>query len=71
LRAASQAEPGVLRYEVMRDLEQGDTFYMQETYADKEAFKSHARSEHMAAYLRDSAELVAAVNMHKVAPIAP
>ena len=69
LREASRAEPGVLRYDIVRDIDSPDTFYMQESYADKAAFRSHARSAHMATYLELTKELVDQVNMHKVAHI--
>lgn len=69
LRDASRAEEGVLRYDIVRDIESPLTFYIQESYRDKDSFKSHARSAHMAAYLESTKDKVAAVNMHKVAPI--
>jgi len=69
LREASRTEEGVVRYDIVRDIDSPLTFYMQETYANKEAFKSHARSAHMAAYLEATKDLVEQVNMHKVAPI--
>jgi quinol monooxygenase YgiN len=69
LQQQSQQEEGVVQYEVVRDIEASDTFYLQEAYADKDAFKAHARSEHMAAYLKASEPLLKNVNMHKVKSI--
>lgn len=70
LQTKSRAEEGVLRYDIVKDIESEATFYIQETYKDKDAFKTHARSEHMAAYLAETADCLEAVNMHKVAAIA-
>lgn len=69
LQAKSRAEEGVLRYDIVRDIESPSTFYMQEAYADKDAFRAHARSSHMADYLEATKEMVDAVNLHKVAAI--
>ncbi len=69
VQAISRAEPGCVRYDFLQDIEAPTTIYICETYTDKDAFKSHARSEHMAAYLQATGELVEQVNMHKVAPL--
>ena len=65
----SQAEPGCLHYEFLQDIASPDTLYISEKYADKEAFKSHARSEHMRTYLETTKDLVAVVMLRKVRPL--
>ena len=42
----SRAEPGCLQYEVHRDRDEPNTFFLFERYADQEAFDAHSASEH-------------------------
>lgn len=46
LIAASRAEPGNLSYQVSEARDEPATFRLFEVYADEEAFRAHADSEH-------------------------
>ena len=65
----TQAEAGCLRYQFFQDRKAPTMFYVQETYANKEAFLAHANSDHMAAYLAATKDMIESVNMHKVDPV--
>jgi quinol monooxygenase YgiN len=62
----TQQEEGCLRYQFYQDRETPQMFYVQECYANKDAFLNHANSEHMAEYLVATKGMVESVNMHKV-----
>lgn len=62
-------EPGVLAYQFYQDTKVLNQFYVQERYRDKQAWKDHGNSEHMADYLRTVDGLLESVHMHKVAAI--
>lgn len=68
-QTASQQEAGCLSYQFFQDLKDPCVFFVQESYADKEAFKAHASSAHMAAYLKATEGLAESVAMHKVSPL--
>lgn len=65
----TRQEPGCLRYQFYQDRKAPTMFYVQECYQDKDAFLAHANSEHMAAYLAATKDMVKSVDMHKVDPI--
>ena len=46
LRAASVNEPGVIRFEVARSIEDPSVFALWEVYRDRAAFEAHSASEH-------------------------
>lgn len=66
---ATRQEAGCLGYQFYQDRKAPTMFYVHESYADKDAFLAHANSEHMAAYLAATKEMVVEVNMHKVDPV--
>ncbi len=69
LQEATRQEVGALAYQFYQDRNEPSMFYVQERYRDKDAFKSHAKSEHMAAYLKATEAMIESVTMHKVDPI--
>jgi len=68
-QAASQEEAGVVNYELFQDRKVPTTAFFYETYADKDGFKAHATSEHMATFMAETKELVANVEMFGVNPL--
>jgi quinol monooxygenase YgiN len=58
--AASRAEPGVLHYELWRDVEQADRFVFNELYVDDEAVQQHMASAHFHAFSLAARDLAAA-----------
>jgi quinol monooxygenase YgiN len=46
LRDASVKEPGVIQFDVARDVEDPNVFALWEVYCDEEAVDSHRASEH-------------------------
>lgn len=47
----SRAEPGNLRYDLWRDVDQSNRFVLDEMYRDAEAVASHRATAHFQAYL--------------------
>jgi len=47
-------EPGSRRFEVIADHEDPDLFYLNEVYADVEAFKAHADGPHFGAFFAEA-----------------
>ena len=50
LVAASRAEPGCLVYQAHRDPEDDNVIFLYERYADEDAYRAHAESEHFQRY---------------------
>ena len=44
--ARSREEPGCVRYEVLRDLDDPTTFLLYEVFEDEAAYDAHAASDH-------------------------
>ncbi len=53
-------EPGCLEFHVVVPIDETDRVVLFEVYADKAALDAHDSSEHMAAYRRDTASMIAA-----------
>lgn len=72
--AATRAEPGCLRFDVLRDAEDPDTFWLYEIYRDAEAFHTEHRSApHYRPWRQAAAEFVVPgehTNFHAV-PVFP
>ena len=66
---ATRAEAGCIRYQFFQDKKATTMFYVQECYANKEAFLEHANSTHMADYLAATKGMIESVNMHSVEPV--
>lgn len=70
----SLAEPGVLRFDVLRDVESPTTYYLYEAYRDEAATIAHKETAHCHAWREAVAELLdgdrTAVAATPVAPIA-
>jgi quinol monooxygenase YgiN len=49
--AASRAEPGNLRYDLLRHTDGTPGFHVYEIYADEAAVQAHRKSEHYVAFL--------------------
>ncbi|MER7812048.1 putative quinol monooxygenase [Streptomyces sp900116325] len=47
-------EPGSLRFELLADEENPDLFYLNEAYADVDAFNAHASGPHFAAFFAEA-----------------
>ncbi|MFD4668186.1 putative quinol monooxygenase [Lentzea sp. NPDC058450] len=47
-------EPGSLRFEVIADEEDADVFYLNEVYADVEAFQAHAVGPYFGAFFAEA-----------------
>ncbi|MET9225866.1 putative quinol monooxygenase [Lentzea sp. NPDC003310] len=47
-------EPGSLRFEVIVDEDDPNLFYLNETYADVEAFQAHAGGPHFGAFFAEA-----------------
>ncbi|GLY50232.1 antibiotic biosynthesis monooxygenase [Lentzea sp. NBRC 102530] len=47
-------EPGSLRFEVIADEENPDLFYLNEVYADVEAFQAHAGGPYFGAFFAEA-----------------
>lgn len=47
-------EPGSQRFEVIADEENPDVFYLNEVYADIDAFTAHAAGPHFAAFFAEA-----------------
>ncbi|MEU8379636.1 antibiotic biosynthesis monooxygenase [Streptosporangium sp. NPDC048865] len=47
-------EPGSRRFEVIADAENPDLFYLNEVYADLDAFDTHARGPYFAAFFAEA-----------------
>ncbi|WP_189153410.1 putative quinol monooxygenase [Lentzea pudingi] len=47
-------EPGSLRFEVIADEENPDLFYLNETYADVDAFNAHASGPYFGAFFAEA-----------------
>ncbi|MFG2305606.1 putative quinol monooxygenase [Actinacidiphila glaucinigra] len=54
-RDSLASEPGSHRFEVIADEENPDVFYLNEVYADVEAFNTHATGPHFAAFFAEAA----------------
>lgn len=52
---ASRAEPGNLAYHAAESIEEPGTFRLFEVYADEEAFRTHAESDHFRRLVLDGA----------------
>jgi autoinducer 2-degrading protein len=48
-------EPGSRRFEVIADIENPDVFYLNEVYADADAFTAHAAGPHFGAFFAEAA----------------
>ncbi len=55
--APSRAEPGNLRYDLWRDIDQPGRFVLDELYRDTDAVASHRQTAHFQAYLARINEL--------------
>ncbi len=53
----SRAEPGNLRYDLWRDVDQPHRFVLDEIYRDADALAAHRASDHFQAYLKRIAGL--------------
>ncbi len=53
----SRAEPGNLRYDLWRDVDQPERFVLDELYRDTDAVASHRETAHFQAYLARINEL--------------
>jgi len=60
LVSASQAEPGCIRYTLMRDLHQAHLFTMVEEWKDEQAVQEHNQSAHFQKFVKDMQEFAAA-----------
>jgi autoinducer 2-degrading protein len=49
-RNSGRDEPGTLRFELIRDAENPNRFYLNEAYVDAAAFEAHANGPHFAAF---------------------
>lgn len=47
-------EPGSRRFEVIADVENPDVFYLNEVYADADAFTAHAEGPHFGAFFAEA-----------------
>lgn len=56
-RTSVQAEAGCLRFDVVEPDGEPDRVLLYEIYTDRDAFQSHARSDHYLRFDRDSAAL--------------
>ena len=57
--AGSVAEPGVLRFDVLKDADTPGTYYLYEVYADEEATRLHKETDHYKAWKAGVADLMA------------
>lgn len=71
-RAGSIREPGVLRFDLMRDTDIADRYYLYEVYRDDKATVSHKETPHYREWKASVADLMA-TDRSSVAgiPIAP
>lgn len=51
-------EPGCMRFEVLQDASDPDTYYFFEIYADEAAFNAHRQTPHFAIWSEASKELL-------------
>jgi len=58
--AGTLAEPGCLRFDVIRDEKSADTYYLYEVYRDAEAFADHQKTPHFQAFFGEAKSLLAA-----------
>jgi autoinducer 2-degrading protein len=56
--ASVRDEPGCLRFEVLQDASDPDTYYFFEVYADEAAFNAHRETPHFAMWNEASKELL-------------
>lgn len=54
----SITEPGVLRFDVLRDRDQSGTYYLYEAYADEAATLAHKETAHYAEWKAAVAEMM-------------
>ncbi|MDA3950129.1 MAG: antibiotic biosynthesis monooxygenase [Spirochaeta sp.] len=54
----SLGEPGVLRFDVLKDEDQPGTYYLYEVYRDTEATVAHKETEHYHAWMAAVADLI-------------
>ncbi len=55
VRQASLAEPGCLRFDVHRSLDDPSAFFLYEQYESEEAFDRHAASDHVRRFVLEDA----------------
>lgn len=55
----SLKEPGVLRFDVLKDKDTPGRYYLYEVYRDEEATKTHKKTEHYHTWKREVAEYMA------------
>ncbi len=55
---SEQDESGCLRFDVLQDTEDADTFYYYEVYKDDAARAAHRETPHFAAYAKESPALL-------------
>lgn len=55
VRRAALAEPGCLRFDVHRSLEDRSVFFLYEQYTSEAAFDEHAASDHVRRFVVDDA----------------
>ena len=68
----SRKEPGNLRFDVMRQVDNPLRFALYEVYRDEAAFKAHQQTEHYARWRREIDDLLAAPRTSdKFATVAP
>jgi quinol monooxygenase YgiN len=53
-------EPGCLRFDVMRDRDDANRFYLYEVYRDEAAFEAHRQTPHFKHYFEKSQPWLAA-----------
>ena len=51
----TRAEPGCEFYTAHRSPEEGNVFFLYESYRDEEAFKAHASSDYFERYIKNTA----------------
>lgn len=52
-------EPGCVRFDVLQEQSDPDTYHFYEVYHDEEAFQAHTRTPHLARWREAAAECVA------------
>ena len=64
-------EPGCLRFNVLQDAADENTYYFYEVYEDAAAFEAHQRAPHYAVWKAVADTLVGPVEIAQVEPVFP
>lgn len=66
---ASRSEPGLLKVDVMRDLDDPRTVVLVESWSDRDALNTHLETAHVGSFRRAARDLLESFEVRVLAPL--